>query len=368
MTGVQTCALPICWYDGQAAVWRLRFRLFYPSPLLAAGGVDLRPAAERAMDLLLRSQWLMWEYLGRQPRDSDGRMQPVDVWLSPEGLGTDGSVVAEALLGNIYLYRAGEARPPAEWFRQVAHELSHRALSRIGHYPQSAEYEPWLEGNIGERLLLRALHEQAEELTADPAWWRAYQEASWQPLVDAWLSAPLPAKLPPAANDLGDDGARWALGFLLWMADSHEGPFLREFYRAMAPGNAYSGPELERAYRLLLGNQRAWRQDARRGWRPVSDARPTASAEGLALSDGQRVALPVFLPKGDWALRLVGPGGGQATVAFNGANRQLRPVGDGSDSAPALLVSSPGTWLSIELGGFVEQPVTVRQLAWQRQR
>ncbi|MBI5830789.1 MAG: hypothetical protein HZB16_00575 [Armatimonadetes bacterium] len=356
------------WYDGQAAIWRLRFRLYYPSAALTPGGVDLREPAERAMDLLLRSQWLMWEYLGRQPRDPDGRLQPVDIWLSPETLAAETAAVAEELLGNIYLYRAAEPREPTEWFRQVAHELSHRALSRIGRYPQSTAYEPWLEGNVGERLLLRALHEQAEEPAANAEWWQRYRAESWQPLVDEWLRAPLPATLPPQALDTGDAGARWALGLMLWVADTHDAAFLRNWMRGMAPGSAFTGAELERSYRVQLAEQRSWRQSAGAGWVAATDTRPTVTADGLRLEDGQRVKYPVFLPKGDWALRLVGAGGGQVTTAFNGANRQLRPVGTGDDSAPALLLTSPGTWLSLELGGFGETQRTVRQIAWQRRR
>ena len=56
---------------------------------------------------------------------------------------------------DIYLYSTKTSRPPAEWWRELAHEYGHVALPGIGGYADTDD--PWADGELGELLFVKWL-------------------------------------------------------------------------------------------------------------------------------------------------------------------------------------------------------------------
>ncbi|MBI2302309.1 MAG: hypothetical protein HYU66_25680, partial [Armatimonadetes bacterium] len=147
------------WYATDGArwqIWQLRFRVFYPSQALGAGA-DYSGLARELLDTLLRGQWVGREHLGRQA--TDARQQPdiLDVWLTENNAEQFDEAGGERWFNNLYFYQLATPRAPAEWVREVLHEYGHAMLPKVGRYLASRRYENWLEGYLGERLLMRCL-------------------------------------------------------------------------------------------------------------------------------------------------------------------------------------------------------------------
>ncbi|NUP99812.1 MAG: hypothetical protein HUU35_08150, partial [Armatimonadetes bacterium] len=161
------------WYPDQQAVWQLRFRLFYPSTVMC--GKDYRAVAENLMDALLRAHWLGVEALGREAWNSTWHDEVVDIWLTPNAAEDALHAGGERWLNNLYFYHADTPREPFEWVREALHEYAHVMMPRIGRYGDARQYELWLDGAIGELLLLELLRPTLAAAASEslPPWMQA---------------------------------------------------------------------------------------------------------------------------------------------------------------------------------------------------
>jgi hypothetical protein len=355
------------WYPDQTSLWRLRFRVFYPSPPLT-GGVDLQANAEQLLGVLLRAHWIDWEYFGREARDTDDRLATVDVWLTPTRAEDDSPIpgeprtAGECREGNLYFFEAARDRQPGEWVRQAIHEYGHRVMPHLGRYSASTAYETWLDGNIGERLTGQALQDNLTvtadvlppwlDAIRDGAWWAAYRRARWDPLVAGWLAA------GPSRRDLlgdrGDAGAQYVLGWLMRLADLHDPAFVRDFLSLDNIGaNLFpTANDLDRDYAVALAGAKRFALRTKAACQRVGTVEPRLTPLTLELPTDCRVNYLFWLPAGSWLVRLVGPQAGQATLAIDGVDRQIRPVAEQLADAGAARLDSEGRWLRLELGGY----------------
>jgi hypothetical protein len=76
---------------------------------------------------------------------------------------TDGVSISTSA---IYIYQIGSLTDPLEWARETAHEYGHATLLTAGGFSAP---EPWPNGDLGERLYLKWLHEELikETVTSD---------------------------------------------------------------------------------------------------------------------------------------------------------------------------------------------------------
>lgn len=367
------------WYEHQDSLWRLRFRVFYPSPALA-GGKDLRPVAENLCDALLRGHWTAWEYFSRQAEDLDGNLDVRDVWVTPNVCDFAEGAAAECWNDNLYFAHAGDDKGNGEWVREALHELSHSIFPHFGRYTASADWETWLDGNVGERLLLHALFDNLraarEPLPAwleplkDGRWWADYRRRTWDPLAAYWVSS------GPDRRDLladrGDRGATYLLGFACWLADAHDPRLLHavfQRYSLAGLGNTAqvtaTAEDLAAKYRDALNASSSFTLSTAAAGRNSGDAPPTLGSDGMTLRDGCRVTWPLYLPTGTWRVRAQGVPGGKATLAVGQEDRRPLTVGD---DQPPLTETGAGRWTQIELGGAGEPAAVVGKLAFQRLR
>ncbi|MCC7494044.1 MAG: hypothetical protein IT204_16925 [Fimbriimonadaceae bacterium] len=362
------------WYDWQQAVWQQRFRLFYPSPELA--GVDLQATAEQLLDTLLRVHWLAVETLGREPWDGQRADQVVDVWLTPN-LATEAlHAGGERWLNNLYFYQAAAPRQPVEWVRETAHEFGHLVLPRIGRYTNTQQFEVWLDGPLGERLLLGALARQLagaapEELGAWMAelkktdFFTAYRRTDWEPLRQVALQAGPSSSL---RTTLDDRGAAWLIGWLLDVAERHPPRFLYDLWRPLASNAQYSAEALQTAYRNRLKELRSFRLNAAPPPRNIGDPPAVANDEGLLLGETQQVEYQVWLEPGDWQLRLLTTRPGALTVQHGPFAARLVETSPDATATPAVTIPSEGGWTAVRIGGFSNEPAPLVALDWSRLR
>lgn len=365
----RTVAVPMeRWYPGQNAIWQLRFRVFYPSQALA--GADYYPLAQKILRSLLRAHHLGVEMLGREARDEHGRDQLLDVWLTPQtaaGLADGGG---ETYLNNLYFYAIDRGREPLEWVREALHEYSHAMMPKIGRYTAAESHEVWLEGYLGERLLMRWLHQAMNE--APPAelddWSRAMRDGiAWERYQKKFLEAPVDywLQLGPVAAERGaldDRGAAWLLGFGLWLAQAHEPRFVHDFYAPLAPNSQYTWQSLERSYQNRVDEARSFRLRADAPARQITGSAAERTDGVLHLANEAGVEYSVWLSAGMWTLRLLSTGPGAATVTVGEGVEKLTETGEDAKSAPATRIHAESGWYRIQVKGFGSKELVLREL------
>ncbi len=289
----------------------LGFVLSWPSETLSAGH-DYSPIATRLVHLLLRYRWYARLYLGL-PREAD----LVKAYMCPQG-----PAGAETYKNSLYFYDIAVARGGVEWARQAAHEYGHLVLPEIGRF---ARPEPFASGELGERLFLQYLAQEAGLVAGDPwpseaaqqavaALWpegefavREYIEKVARPSLDYWQVAGPGSGLLAAGEAPGAEAMQYTIGFLLWTQAAY-GP---DMLRGVLQGAAGSQPaDFILAFKGLMARQ------AQQG--PVSlDAGslnlkasrlkqpPLEGALGrreVVIAPGDSVSFHVYLPAGAWTL------------------------------------------------------------------
>jgi hypothetical protein len=365
------------WHNDQQGVWRLRFRVFYPSAAVAAGG-RYDDLAENLCDALLRGHWLGREYLGREATDADRRPVVLNVWLTPNQADLALHAGGERWLDNLYFYDLNSFRTPGEWVREALHEYAHAMMPRLGLYSGTNKYEQWLDGPLGERLLLQYLN--ANLAGADAAglpdllrefsrrtYFVGYQEQQWDPLVSVWLTGG-PTSVYEHATD--DTGAAWLLGFGLWLAETNDPALVRDTFAAPSPSAQLSAEDLLRTYtaRLEEPERRSFGLRPGRSVVVVTDSRPVAKPEGLELTADAVVAMPLWLANEAWKLRVLSASGGIVTVQLDDGETRLLETGTTVDTAPALEIDGQGRWYRLRLGSFGDKHPVVGKLLFERKK
>ena len=148
---------------------------------------------------------------------------PFNVWMSRSDSASPGG---EQWRNNLYFYDIGDARSSIEWIREIAHEYSHLAFPPVG-----GDYtapEAWANGYIGERLLVRWLHDPGEagETAVESVWGRTFagypnfETKLIDPPVESFLAIGL-SRTALAERDAS--GMRYVIGLLLWLDETKGG-------------------------------------------------------------------------------------------------------------------------------------------------
>ena len=307
---------------------QVRFVVHYLKP------EDL-PLAQRIGGVLARLYWVGQDYLGLSPRDN----RPVDVWLSRSG-----EAGGEEWGRNIYLFAIDEARAPAEWVRELAHEYAHLALPELGPFTKP---EQWASGYLGERLFMKWLlvDNQVPDLWSEPIRGADYVRLQVAPLRDRFLElgpeGPL-ADLEPMNALIGE----------VLALDAMHGPGL---LRSLFARFKQASPE------QMAGHLAAVLREAPSDGLVVDGAAmvPGRTQSGERTGELKRAAYRVFLPGGGW--RFEAPGVPDAAmVLLDGA--ALKHAG--TSTWEARLDAPTGTWHVLEFSAA--QPFTLRAIRLRR--
>lgn len=365
-------------YGPIEGAWRLRFRVFYPSPEQAAHGRDYLAPAQQVMTALLKFYWIAWEYLGRTPQFAPLReaSQPLEVWLCEGGEGG-----GEQWQNHLYLYQIGLPRSGWEWLREVAHEYGHHVFPLVGREWASSQHETWLNGEWGERLLLSWL---AANLPPDPddqtAWereaWSAdlfatYERTAIRPLVTWFLQE---GPLSPLATEATEAGADYALGLALSIPFLHGPALLRETLDLLQPPHTKIMPRdvsaLHRAYeQALAARGPAGYTVSPAGFIPASShlRQPPVNEEAsLLLNSGDVATYWLYLPPRSGHLTLVaeGPEAFQIEAVWDDAP-PLTVHFNRSGRATSTPFRGDGRWHPLRIYPVAaEGPVALREIQW----
>ncbi len=294
--------------DPETELLRTDWQMGFPSATVLLSARDYSPLGGRLLHALLRGHIYIREYLGI---DQD----PWNADLLRAFLTEEGPTGAEQYEDKVFFYDVGQDRAALEWLREAFHELGHLLLPKLGPYEVG---ERWAEGDLGERLLLGWLAEEAGAVAGDP-WpsgaardvldklWSTghvalseYLSLNCRTPISAWLALP-PGDLSPA------DGVDRALGFCLWIQAAHGRRLLGDVLRSVS-GTDPQG--FLAAYKTAVA-------------RAVAEGPLTLHAGGLTLIRSSLAAPPVegpvrldritlgpdshatwriYLPQGRWAM------------------------------------------------------------------
>ncbi len=326
----------------------LKLALHYPSETLTGRNEDASQIACAAMATLLRLWWLGRDILGRIPSPGEG---PVNVWLT-----SGGEAGGEQWNDNLYLYGLEQKRQPTEWLREIAHEWGHLLLPGIDGF---TDPEAWANGAMGEGLFLRWL---AQSVEREGKW---AVDALWPGEVDlakhfaSHNDALLNNFLTQGPNSTllvnrGRQGMDYIVGLLLFAEAAHGPAFVRRLLNTLGGDHP---ADLVRAYkdavRSLAAEGIAF--DARVNI-PAEDGRCCFTAmmtePGLALQAGREAAYWVYIPDGNWTMRILASTRKQAVVAVQSddippASTVLQPGDDTSGTVP--LGQQPEGWQRISV-------------------
>lgn len=362
------------WYNEMESVWQLRFRLFYASQQLGAAR-DYTTLAHGLLETLLRGNWVGRECLGREPLTPSGGHAVINVYLTENRADGWDAAGAERTADGIYLYQAATEREPDEWVREALHEYAHAALPQLGRFGEADAWEPWLEGPLGERLLLYYLAPiladqprgellELLEYVRTRKSFDAYRKTAWDPLVEQFLAAGPSA---PARNSLGNDGAAWLLGLGCWIAETHEPALVRELWRGIHGRAQLTGSTFLRAYTLALREPRMFQLGTGRPARVDPDRPPRTVPRGLELRDGVWAEYLVFLPRGHWNVRVLSAAAGRVTLQVDGAQQWLTDSGDRLTTARPTYLEGTDSWRTVRLTGFGANATVLRGLHFVRE-
>ncbi len=338
----------------------LRFMLYYPSPLLSAKQADYSQLAPHLMHMLLRMYWYNRWHLGLKGQD-----RVVNVWLCDSG-----PAGAEQLDDNIYLYDAVTPRTALEWTRELAHEYGHYILPQVGKF---VEPEPLASGELGERLSLQWLADEAGQVAKAP-WPRpealsvlnnlwVHQELPLQDYIvgkcrktlDLWQMEGPGSQL---AGGVGADGMNFFVGFMLWIDAAHGDAVLRDVL-TKAPGTTPA--DFAFAYKGIakaLADDKQLAIDAgalclSRSKLTTPPAEGAVRRENVVLAGGDTAAWWVYLPSAAWTLSLQPAPATQLGVSVDDGN--LIPCKPGN---PANLGQLAEGWHCILVSAPAGPPVT----------
>lgn len=289
--------------------------------------------ARQVAAVLARVYWLGKDYLGVGP--SVGL--PVDVWIS-----RDGQPGAEEYRKNIYLYAVQQARPPAEWVREICHEYSHAYLPRIGTFTKP---EKTLSGYLGERLFMKWMlsDNRLETVWDKPIDGQAYLAKEVVPLREKWQKEGPASRLYTDESATGPEEMDYFIGCFLALEAQHGPGWLRPVLAAVAtprpqnlPLNVHTGLEKSRLSEFPL----------------------TLDCPALQLSEKadparqgdfhrfRRLGFWLLLPGGTWRLEIAGTLPPGTKVAIERAEPKTVEPGAPEPATTKVESTSPGlhTW------------------------
>jgi hypothetical protein len=260
--------------------------------------------ARRVGGVMARLYWLGVDYLGVGP--ATGRY--INVWLARHG-----EPGGEEYLKNIYLFAIDQARPAAEWVRELAHEYSHIFLPPVGEYTQP---EKWANGYLGERLFLKwLLHDNpAAGVWSEPIDGAAYVANEVIPIRNAFLNAGPGA---PVAAQRDDAGMKHFIGQVLAVEAAH-GP---QLLRPMLQKYLTRRPEALGSYLgAAIGELKPLQFTLDPGVFIPQGSQVEPAGTGLAATARiRKAAYWLFLPGGTWHITLQGAVPDATTAALEGA-------------------------------------------------
>ena len=371
--GQQLSVNRVCYgYTGPADSPSLAMRVavYYPSPLLAAGGADYSALAVRLTHWLTRLFAYYELHLGLTLP-----AEPTAVYLC--GAGPAG---AETYGDTIFFYQVAKDRPALEWMREAAHETGHLLLPKMGRFTAP---ETWANGHAGERLALQWLAQESGLVAGDP-WPSA---AAQDRLAGLWAGAPLPlgkyldercrplldtwSHAGPEAPQLTQDteaGLSYLCGFLLWVQAAHDDSILATTLSRAAGTNA---SDFLKSYQDAVQAHLAAGQGAYLPlWAgalnlPASKltARPTEGAqrrEKLTLAPADRAVYRLYLPAGAWRVTVFATAGAALTVRVD-TNPTSTPTGSDKHTQFSLTTAQPA-WHTLTLEAAGTDPVELHYL------
>lgn len=355
---------------------QLRVIAYYPSPLLSGRGTDLAPVAESLVHFMLRIQCYASGYLGLPLQgDPEGINR---LWLCDGGASG-----AERHETDIFIYRVfDEARTPVEWLRQLAHECGHLLIPGVGGFAQP---EVWGNGELGERLFIYFLTREAARVAGTE--WPSDEAAAR--LDNLWAGEHLAAeeylasagRMPlnvwahegPESELIVGQGERsmqYYVGFALYVLAAHGPARLREVIKG-CPGTTV--PDFVYSYKQMVGARVAagplsigpgcYDRSASNLGQPPPAADLTPDL--VTLGGADTVTYPVFLPSGQWWLKLPVKGptetatvavsfdGGPETEVTVGAEGKPTPIGPLTEGWHRLRLRAPADQQPVSLAGLV---------------
>ncbi len=339
----------------------LKFLVRFPSANLSRPDEREQPRddtvlAQRVTALLLRLYWYAKTYLNLEPKYPE-----IKAWLCETGLAG-----GEWKDDNLYLYDKPEARAPIEWIREVCHEYGHLVLPVIGGFERP---EQWANGELGERLFIKWLVEEAEhkvgerlpgplaQQALDARWGNEFVDAEsylnnrYRRTLKFWFD-----RGPDSDLLVGKDEAamEYHLGFALYIEAAHGLPTLKAVF---AGCQGHAAPDFVASYRRLATRAALEGQYEVRAscYAPAAGKLPAWPTSGpmVTLSDRPEWRYLLYLPEGRWRLEAVGDAGSDLLVKVND-----EPAGTVRTGASAQAAGVP---IEVEVGGWVRVDLQVQQ-------
>jgi len=267
--------------------------------------------ARRVGRAMVYFYWLGRDYvnLGEDPHDQANTRY--DIWLTH-----DGKPGAEQIKTNLYLYAVDEARAPAEWLRELAHEYSHHIFPRLGPFD---EPEMWANGYYGERLLLKWLFDNGfTKLWDKEIDGQAYIRNQVVTLRDRFLNGG-PASPDSVKTDA--NGMEHYIGFLLALEQMHSPKFFQTLIYRLSRSSPRPGG-LTLTYSGVLRDQKPPEFTINPLAFIPSRSKTAKVAGGLSFS---RAEYWVYLPGGRWQLALPGTTPPDTEVNYGPIKLERRP-------------------------------------------
>ena len=311
--------------------------------------------ARKIAGVLARLYWIAWDYLGRRPSET----AYTNVWLSAHG-----QAGGEEFNGHIYIYGIDEARAPAEWVRELAHEYAHLTIPEAG--PFSAP-EKWANGYLGERLFLKwLLHDNAQhDVWGGRIDGHAYVSNQLAPLRDLFLNE---GPRDTHRVTLGAPEMQRFIGQVLAVEASYGVRVLKSLLaRFVAPHPQNLGVYLSSALEDL-------KEDELRIDPAIYIPRRSRPVAGGGRGDANRFEKAgywVFLGGGEWRIEAIGrlPASTLAALEHAEIARLPRMVGSTAEETAAwkATVSLPnGMWRRLELTAPTGKSMELRALILRR--
>jgi len=301
------------------------------------------PLARRVGGVMARLYWLGVDYLGVGP--ATGRY--INVWLARHG-----EPGGEEYMRNIYLFAVDQARPAAEWVRELAHEYSHIFLPPVGEYIQP---EKWANGYLGERLFLKWLLADNGEtkVWSEPIDGVAYVANEVTPVRNGFLDAG-PGGAVGAQRD--DAGMKHYIGGVLAIEAAHGPGVLRSVlqrYQTRRPEalGTYLG--------AAVGELTPPQFDLNPAVYVPSASQVTPAGPGLgSIARIRKAVYWVFVPGGTWHFTLYGLLPEGTTATLEGAPLKKLAGATWETSMPG----ANGAWRRFEVTAPAGQDVALQNI------
>lgn len=307
--------------------------------------------ARRVGSVMARLYWIGRDYLDRGPLGQSY----MNVWLNHDGMAG-----GEEYQGNIYLHKIDQARAPAEWVRELAHEYGHATLPKMGPY---TEPETYANGYLGERLYMKwmLVDNDLTDLWDQPIDGAAYMANQITPLRERFMNE---GPTSPAADLTNTEGMNYFIGEMMALEAAHGPAFFKQLIKKFAtprPQNLglYFTAAIQDMNPVLIPIDG-------KAYIPKKSqlaATATATAPG-AYPRFQRAAYWIYLPGGEWRISLEGQAPPTLQATLEAAPLKPGPAfTPGSMSWETSISTANAMWRRLELVAPGGSTLEVRRLA-----